>query len=928
MSKYIRYEKSNVLMYSNNIYRYKRHWSTPYLEGFLPAVHWASQPTTPGPDPFLRLSHHFAAITFSLLFQDNIFLPILSVCVNRIFLVILLALTTQAAARAMPTATTVPKSTESSLKPNPRSRNRKPSKHQNHRYGRIRREGDEEIVRAEQSDYGESESDKTDEGDSHSESSAVSLPDSHLPSSSQSQQTPGHSNEHDSTFSDASEPNASAEKPLLNALGVPPLDWSDSVFTSEGDIPVIQFHEMGSHDDTEKDGIFDEDHNVTADGAKSHRGAPPTFRRHVGMSARQVYLKRLESDPAYTPRVGEFWSHDERLLDKDLRSLSGWWRGKWTDGARGTTPGSSGEQGRDSFSSPVRGGVPWKGRNGRAAQQANVDPVDQAWKHDGFEEMKKVEEIQEARSRAASDAANRSGSWAGRGRSRGGGVRGSPHLGRAVRSNSITSPSTQPSQGAPRSYGHVRAQSATWNRYEHAWTKHAVTFLFQDALSRPKNGDEVGIRVKLPGQHRFNVVRLPKSSTSDASSAADNVASQTPPRVIVVKLPRAAKHLTDEQATAPENACTVATPPIPEEDVSTAPTISLPTAAAPSPVDKAVPAATGEVSTADTAPLAQQSESPEPPSVEQPAQPQPRDLPPTLQIVTNFPEPAASPAYASPSFAPGYYHPVPRPPATYPAPGMMNNEQPVWYDPHMPYGYPTPPLPGHHMYTPPQAARHVHHSHSLSHPHPHVLPQPSGAPYYGQQPVPVQEFHQPPPVDYSQPATSQSEPRPQPVFTYSADGAMIDVHTGTPIFSLAKSAVKVAIRRPGGTDKASFQQQQTGSAQQKRRRESKLNEDHETNTRNEAPASVNPVPYQQQPHPEMAIPPQGFVPGHVHGHPSQQFWNGYPQPPNGYYYQQPMYGVPQPQEYGYGQPMQGPPMHGYPTPQYGDSMEYQPNLYY
>jgi hypothetical protein len=26
--------------------------------------------------------------------------------------------------------------------------------------------------------------------------------------------------------------------------------------------------------------------------------------------------------------VGEFWGHDDRLLDKDLRSLSGWWRGR------------------------------------------------------------------------------------------------------------------------------------------------------------------------------------------------------------------------------------------------------------------------------------------------------------------------------------------------------------------------------------------------------------------------------------------------------------------------------------------------------------------------------------------------------------------------------------------------------------------------
>jgi len=155
---------------------------------------------------------------------------------------------------------------------------------------------------------------------------------------------------------------------------------------------------------------------------------------------------------------------------------------------------------------------------------------------------------------------------------------------------------------------------------------------------------------------------------------------------------------------------------------------------------------------------------------------------------------------------------------------------------------------------------------------------------------------------------------------------MIDVQTGTPIFSLAKSAVKVAIRRPGDTDEPPAQQQQSESTGDN----SKANEAPESTPAKDAVAAANSNHYRQQSRPEMAMPPQGFVPEHVHGHPSQQFWNGYPQAPNGYYYQQPIYGVPQPQEYGYGQSIQGqaPPMHGYPQPHYEDGLEYQPHVYY
>ena len=834
----------------------------------------------------------------------------------------------------MPAATTVPKGTETSVKSISASKNRKPSKHQGHRYGRIRREGDEEIVREAQSDYGQSESENTDDEDSHSESSAVSMPDSHLPSSSQSQPTPGHSNGHDSTLSDASEPIPSSGTLLLDALRDPRLDWSDAVLASEGDVPVIQFGQLIVQENGEKEEIPDDDQTAAAtDSAHGQRGAPPNFRRHVGMSARQVYLKRLENDPAYTPRVGEFWGHDERLLDKDLRSLSGWWRGKWTGGSRGGMPGGSpSDHSRSSVTSPQRGGGGgggWKGRGGgnAAVPQAPVDPVDQAWKHDGFEEMKKVEEIHEARSKATSDAAGRNPSWAGsRGHGRGGIVsRGGSHLGRVARSNSVASPSPQSPQALVRPYGHMRAHSTTWNRYEHAWTKHAVSFLFQDALNRPKNGDEMGVRVKLPGQHRFNVVRIPKSASTVAPTSTVDGSPKSAPRTIVVKLPKPTRPVVEEQALAPENVRTVTSPAPPEQPTSNTPKVAVPAGTVKTPAEVPVSAPISEVPTIEESASTVENAMPH---MEQPVQKQTRDAP-ALQLLTSFPESTPSPAYSSPSFGPGYHYPVPQPSAAYPTPGMLSNDQPVWYDPRMPYGYPTPPpLPGHHMYTPPQPVRHVHHHHSHSASHPHMSSQPNGLapPYYGQAP----DFHQAPP-----PIPSQQERRAQPpAFTYGPDGAMLDVHTGTPIFSLAKSAVKVAIRRPGESDGTSQQQATVAPSAHAPRDQSRVSQPGEASEINggKEPVIQENVPqYRPQPHPEMTMPAQGFVPGHVHGHPSQQFWNGYPQAPNGYYYQQPMYGVPQPQEYMYGQPMQGPPappMHGYPQPHYGEGMEYQPHVYY
>jgi hypothetical protein len=58
------------------------------------------------------------------------------------------------------------------------------------------------------------------------------------------------------------------------------------------------------------------------------KSASPPAPHHRGRTARQLYQGQLKNDPSYVPTVGEFWGSDDRLLDKDLRTLSPWWRGR------------------------------------------------------------------------------------------------------------------------------------------------------------------------------------------------------------------------------------------------------------------------------------------------------------------------------------------------------------------------------------------------------------------------------------------------------------------------------------------------------------------------------------------------------------------------------------------------------------------------
>ncbi|KAI9070036.1 hypothetical protein FKP32DRAFT_1670827, partial [Trametes sanguinea] len=98
--------------------------------------------------------------------------------------------------------------------------------------------------------------------------------------------------------------------------------------------------------------------------------------RSRNQSARQAYQQRLETDPSFVPKVGEFWGHDDRLLDKELRSLSGWWRGRWQSRGRGRGGPSFRGRGRGFFPQTSFGHEEGP-RNGEPpTEQGDVPPVE------------------------------------------------------------------------------------------------------------------------------------------------------------------------------------------------------------------------------------------------------------------------------------------------------------------------------------------------------------------------------------------------------------------------------------------------------------------------------------------------------------------------------------------------------------------------
>ncbi|KZO98135.1 hypothetical protein CALVIDRAFT_554183 [Calocera viscosa TUFC12733] len=345
-------------------------------------------------------------------------------------------------------------------------------------------------------------------------------------------------------------------------------NWSDMVSSeldggADASLPVIDFAEMGST--TERaprapvaapvtNGV--ETAEVAA--ASTNTDKAPS---RPGQSARQAYLDRITNDPQFIPRVGAFWGHDDRLLDKGLRSMSPWWRDRqMAYRGRGGT-GRGGYEGGFRGRGRGRGGASSYGGRGEAegeatpAQATNaeretdagpsvqetisvavpaappppfVHPADLPWGHDGFEEMRKTD-------------VERGGRGRGRGGLRGrGAMRGGPpaHDGSPVNGMSRPAPVKAPNAGPP----------GKKTRPEKPWTKDFAAHLYSDPTLQPKDNQGAGIRLKFPGSPDEGVVvRLPAaaSKVERTASPASVASSKKGPKV---KLPSAAKAQTPSGA--------------------------------------------------------------------------------------------------------------------------------------------------------------------------------------------------------------------------------------------------------------------------------------------------------------------------------------------------------------------------------------------
>ncbi|KAI0340893.1 hypothetical protein BDW22DRAFT_1485845 [Trametopsis cervina] len=367
--------------------------------------------------------------------------------------------------------------------------------------------------------------------------------------------------------------------PVVNGSSVPfvqTTDWAQLVADENneggGDLPVIDFADMHAHAIPEsrpaprskkaqkqvKKGSVNRaaaEPTATADehpeekqtevvdepvASTSQATSTEPVPRGRSQSARQAYQERLQQDPAFVPRVGEFWGHDDRLLDKDLRSLSGWWRGRWHNRGRGRGAfNMRGRGGRGFFPGRVQPQESHEDAGEPSSPPAEVPPIDRAWTHDGFEEMKRRED--QRRAEVQSLASQRGAAFRGRGgfvpvRGRGGLARGG-HTASPTASN-----------GAFRADSHTDVPSQRpWfaMKPEKVWTKHADLFLYTDAALRPRPGQGAGVRVKLPGRpaqvlrsqkHMYHKASLSGSSGVKANSST-SLPAEDADRQFVVRFP-------------------------------------------------------------------------------------------------------------------------------------------------------------------------------------------------------------------------------------------------------------------------------------------------------------------------------------------------------------------------------------------------------
>ncbi|KAF8574196.1 hypothetical protein K439DRAFT_870269 [Ramaria rubella] len=376
-------------------------------------------------------------------------------------------------------------------------------------------------------------------------------------------------------------------------------NWSEMVADENANgaaaLPVIDFADLSSHAQTASlpshivpspPPSVPEQPRPSRDTAATVSASSAT--RKPGQSARQAYLSRLDNDPAYVPTLGQFWSHDERLLDKDLRSLSGWWRGRWQGRGRGARGRGGFAGGREMRGTRGRGGFGYGDRSARSeeAPQAQTPLRDHTWTHDGFEEMKKDDEAKPpqypSRGRGGFPRGRRSfkGGFAMRGsfarRS------SSPHS----RQARLPSESAHSSTPDTLIFGNG---SRPWFQMkpERVWTKQFDGYLYLEAQLKPVHyrGLGQGVRVKLPRTADVGkkieglddeavIIRLPLSDPITPKTAQSTSKEPLAERGIIVKLPLSQKQVKERSALVPEDVTTAAPPPI--DDSQATPSAATP----------------------------------------------------------------------------------------------------------------------------------------------------------------------------------------------------------------------------------------------------------------------------------------------------------------------------------------------------------------
>jgi hypothetical protein len=594
-------------------------------------------------------------------------------------------------------------------------------------------------------------------------------------------------------------------------------DWSEMVAAEDangaGDLPVIDFADLGKGPEvttatqavpaasspTPPNDTAVEDDSVSTAGPSKHVDVPPGPRRPYGQNARLAYQERLDKDPSYVPVIGQFWGHDDRLLDKEVRPLSTWWR------ARGFTRGGFRGRGRGGFFGPER---PPFGQNAPDAsgQPVEVPPVDKAWTHDGFEEMKRRDEHRRNDRGRGGFRGGRGGSGPGRG------GYASP-LQRESSSSASIAPSVTPA--APANWAQSVAPAEQRGRYE---TKPERPFTKQnEGLSGAVQNDHVGADLSY-------TVRLPGGSGSivGGSSQPTRVApsrgkGQTPDpeMMVVVRLPSRVKSKASEAqrstAAASQSFATIST----EDSVEfitdpavgaalraqvTAEAAMLPSTAplaSASTVVPSVEAAGDRVPIEVKLPAHGLAQGPMPkmnvntPHTETAAA-EPSTTTSILQVDTGIaptPGPVSAMHAGAPVFSPASHQPQSSPYGSYPSslpPGIALSQHGVPYEVStgrpvfIPSGAPPPPSVPQQMYTPPPGMH--------------------GPPSAGQHPPPPPMPFVPGHMHHHSSLSMGPTPPPEffaPLARPPSITTAIDPATGLPIFTPARQSSRIQIRAPG-----------------------------------------------------------------------------------------------------------------------------------